>query len=52
MPHIFFDDVKKLNKSRLEKGWGSAVSSIPNVGSFKDAFKALCDHLALIEKEW
>ena len=52
MPQIFFDEVKKLNTSRLEKGWDSAVSSIPNVGSFNEAFKALCDHLAKSEKDW
>ncbi|PIT99463.1 MAG: hypothetical protein COT74_10715 [Bdellovibrionales bacterium CG10_big_fil_rev_8_21_14_0_10_45_34] len=52
VPKSFIEGVRQLNTSRLERGWESAVSSIPNVGTFSEAFKALCDHLEKSEKDW
>jgi predicted nucleotidyltransferase component of viral defense system len=52
LPKSFIEQVRQLNTSRLEKGWDSAVSSIPNVGSFRVAFEELCKHLENSEKDW
>ncbi len=52
VPNSFFDEVKKLNTSRLQKGWISAVASIPSAKSFEDAFKKLLDELENIEGSW
>lgn len=52
IPTSFYEGVRQLNTSRLEKGWDSAVSSIPNVGRFVEAFKALCEHLKISERDW
>lgn len=52
LPKSFVEGVKQLNTSRLERGWDSAVSSIPNIGTFAEAFDALCEHLEKSEKEW
>lgn len=48
----FAEGVRKLNTSRLESGWDSVVSSIPNVGGFAEAFEALCEQLEKSEKAW
>jgi hypothetical protein len=52
LPKSFTEHVRQLNTSRLEKGWDSAVSSIPNVGSFKEAFYLMNDCLNKIEERW
>lgn len=52
LPKSFVEGVKQLNTSRLERGWDSAVSSIPNIGTFAEAFDALCEHLEKSEKDW
>ncbi len=52
IPTSFYKGVRQLNTSRLEKGWDSAVSSIPNVGGFAEAFEALCEHLEKSERDW
>lgn len=52
IPTSFYEGVRQLNTSRLEKGWDSAVSSIPNVGGFAEAFEALCEHLKKSERDW
>lgn len=52
IPTSFYEGVRQLNTSRLEKGWGSAVSSIPNVGGFAEAFEALCENLEKSERDW
>jgi len=52
LPKSFIEQVRQLNTSRLEKGWDSAVSSIPNIGSFREAFEKLCKHLEKSEKDW
>ncbi|MFZ4715459.1 MAG: nucleotidyl transferase AbiEii/AbiGii toxin family protein [Bacteriovoracaceae bacterium] len=38
LPKSFHKEIKKLNTDRLERGWASAVDSIPNAMSFKTAF--------------
>lgn len=52
LPKSFTEQIRQLNTSRLEKGWDSAVSSIPNIGSFREAFEKLCKHLEKSEKDW
>lgn len=52
LPKSFAEGVRKLNTSRLESGWDSVVSSIPNVGGFAEAFEALCEQLEKSEKAW
>jgi predicted nucleotidyltransferase component of viral defense system len=52
VPNSFLDEVKKLNTSRLQKGWVSAVASVPSARSFEEAFKALAKELKEIEGRW
>lgn len=52
LPKRFIEGVRQLNTSRLERGWDSAVASIPNAGTFAEAFKVLCEHLEKSEKDW
>ncbi|MFN7904176.1 MAG: nucleotidyl transferase AbiEii/AbiGii toxin family protein [Pseudobdellovibrionaceae bacterium] len=52
VPESFLKDVKNLNTSRLQKGWSSAVASIPSATSFEEAFKRLIDELKNIEGRW
>ncbi|MFN7825031.1 MAG: nucleotidyl transferase AbiEii/AbiGii toxin family protein [Pseudobdellovibrionaceae bacterium] len=52
LPKSFIEQIRQINTSRLEKGWDSAVSSIPNIGSFREAFEKLCKHLEKSEKDW
>jgi predicted nucleotidyltransferase component of viral defense system len=47
LPESFLSPLKQLNTERLEKGWASAISSIPNASTFKSSFEAL---IKLIEK--
>lgn len=39
LPTSFHSAIKDLNTDRLERGWASAVASIPNAMSFKLAFE-------------
>ncbi len=39
LPDSFYSELKKLNTERLEKGWVSAVDSIPGAMSFTAAFE-------------
>jgi hypothetical protein len=52
LPNSFFDEVKQLNTSRLQKGWTSVVASVPSAGSFEEAFKVLAKELKEIEGRW
>lgn len=52
IPTSFYEGVRQLNTSRLERGWDSAVSSIPNAGGFAEAFETLCEQLEKSEKVW
>jgi predicted nucleotidyltransferase component of viral defense system len=52
IPTSFYEGVRQLNTSRLEKGWDSAVSSIPNVGKFSEVFDLMKSHLLRIEDNW
>lgn len=47
LPESFLSSLKQLNTARLEKGWASAISSIPNTTTFKSSFEAM---IKLIEK--
>lgn len=52
IPKSFYKGVRQLNTSRLEKGWDSAVSSIPNVGKFSESFGSMQESLKIIESRW
>lgn len=52
IPTNLYEGVRQLNTSRLEKGWDSAVSSIPNAGGFAESFETLCEQLEKSEKVW
>lgn len=52
VPNSFFEEVKKLNTSRLQKGWLSAVASAPSARPFEEAFKILAKELKEIEGRW
>lgn len=45
VPMNFSNSLKELNTARLKKGWASAVSSIANAPSFKDAFEILINQV-------
>ncbi len=49
LPQSFHTEIKKLNTDRLEKGWASAVASIPNAMSFKTAFEKTVQLIGEIE---
>jgi predicted nucleotidyltransferase component of viral defense system len=49
IPESFLEEVQKLNTSRLEKGWSSAVASIPSARSFEEVFTVLVNELRKIE---
>ena len=49
VPHNFLEVVKKINTGRLEKGWPSAVASISQPLSFKQALLVVQDRLKLID---
>jgi len=52
VPKSFLDVVKKLNTSRLQKGWASAVASISTSKSFDEGFQDLVNELKKIEGRW
>jgi predicted nucleotidyltransferase component of viral defense system len=52
IPKSFVEEVRQLNTTRLEKGWDSAVSSIPNVGKFSESFGSMQESLKIIESRW
>lgn len=45
IPKSFFDEIKQMNTTRLEKGWMSALSSVANPPPFSECFQILCDTL-------
>lgn len=49
IPKSFYAEIKNLNTSRLERGWASAVDSIPNAMSFKSAFEEVLKLIGKIE---
>lgn len=52
VPDSFLEQVRKLNANRLQKGWPSAVASIPLARTFDEAFDLLCKSLGQIERQW
>ncbi|MBP7845788.1 MAG: nucleotidyl transferase AbiEii/AbiGii toxin family protein [Proteobacteria bacterium] len=52
IPLSFFDEVRRLNTSRLEKGWASAVASIFSAKTFEEAFEDLINELNNLESQW
>lgn len=52
VPMSFIDEVKKLNTTRLQKGWASAVASVPSAKTFDEAFQDLINELNSIEVKW
>lgn len=49
IPTSFYAEIKKLNMSRLERGWASATDSIPNAMPFKTAFEKMLELIGEIE---
>jgi len=49
LPKSFYKEIKSLNTDRLERGWASAVDSIPNAMSFKTAFEKVVKLIGEIE---
>jgi len=49
LPNSFYTEIKKLKTDRLERGWVSAVDSIPNAMSFKTAFEKVVKLIGEIE---
>lgn len=52
MPAYVSEHVRKLNTTRLESGWLSAVASISEKMPFKLAFNSLLDELGQMEIRW
>ncbi len=50
VPPNFLNVLKKLDTTRLERGWANAVASIKDVSSFKIAFQNLLDQISKWEK--
>jgi predicted nucleotidyltransferase component of viral defense system len=51
LPASFSNTLKELNTGRLEKGWASAVSSLPNAPTFKSSFETLITQMSKIENQ-
>lgn len=51
LPESFSNTLKELNTVRLEKGWASAVSSLPNAPTFKSSFETLISLINKIENQ-
>jgi len=49
LPMSFYAEIKKLNTARLERGWTSAVDSIPNAMSFTMAFDQMLKLIGELE---
>ncbi len=49
LPKSFQTEIKKINTDWLERGWSSAVDSIPNAMSFKTAFEKVVKLIGEIE---
>jgi hypothetical protein len=49
LPTSFYAEIKKLKTDRLERGWASAVDSIPNAMSFKTAFEKMVKLISELE---
>jgi len=49
LPKSFYTEIKKIKTDRLERGWVSAVDSIPNAMSFKTAFEKVVKLIGEIE---
>lgn len=51
LPTSFYTEIKKLNTDRLERGWNSAIASIPNTKSFKSTFEKVMKLIGEFEAE-
>jgi hypothetical protein len=49
LPNSFQTEIKNINTDWLERGWASAVESIPNSMSFKNAFEKVVKLIGEIE---
>jgi predicted nucleotidyltransferase component of viral defense system len=50
VPPSFSNVLKKLDTTRLERGWANAVASVKDASSFKIAFQNLLDQVSKLEK--
>lgn len=51
LPTSFHAEIKKLNTSRLERGWDSAVGSVANATDFKTAFNKVVKLISELEEK-
>jgi predicted nucleotidyltransferase component of viral defense system len=51
LPKSFHSEIKKLNTSRLERGWDSAVGSVANATDFKTAFSKVVKLIGELEEK-
>ena len=49
LPKSFYKEIKGLKTDRLERGWTSAISSVPNAPSFKSAFEKMLEMIKEFE---
>ncbi|MGE3975375.1 MAG: nucleotidyl transferase AbiEii/AbiGii toxin family protein [Bdellovibrionales bacterium] len=52
MPTSFSNALKELDTARLERGWASAVASVPSAPSFQSAFDTLFIHMTKMEEDF
>ncbi len=50
LPKSFSGKLKKLDTTRLERGWASAIASMPNAPKFKTAFESVVKIISEMEK--
>lgn len=49
LPKSFYTEIRRLKTDRLERGWASAVDSIPDAMSFKTAFEKMVKLISELE---
>lgn len=52
LPKSFSDELKKLDTTRLERGWASAIASMPDAPKFKKAFESVVKTVSEMEKSF
>jgi len=52
LPKSLSGELKKLDTTRLERGWASAIASLPNAPKFKIAFESMIKIMSEMEKSF
>lgn len=50
LPKSFSNELKKIDTTRLERGWASATASLPNAPKFRTAFERVVKIISEMEK--